>query len=73
MAGVQPHTVTVAAGQDAKAVVLDLVNPAGTGRRLFGWLWQAGCDGGMGTEGWVTHGLAAGSQSDKQHGGKDDC
>ena len=37
----EPHTVAIAAGEDAETVVLNLVDPAGTGRRLLGWLGQA--------------------------------
>jgi len=42
VAGVEPHARCVAARQDAEAVVLDLVNPAGTGRRLFRRFRQKG-------------------------------
>src|SRR5262249_156652 len=45
---------------DAKAVVLDLVDPAGTERRLFRRLRQAGLDGFMREDG-AGHGLSDGS------------
>ena len=35
------HATVVEVGQDAEAVVLDFVNPAGPGRRLFGEARQA--------------------------------
>ena len=45
VAGIEPHVVAVTARQDAEAVVLDLVDPIGTGRRLFRRFRQAGLDG----------------------------
>jgi hypothetical protein len=44
VAAVEPHASGVAPVQDAKAVVLDLVQPAGAGRRGFGRGRQAGFD-----------------------------
>jgi len=41
-AGKQPHTVALAARDDAKTVVLDLVDPARTNRRRFRQPRQAG-------------------------------
>ena len=35
VAGEQPHALRIPPGKDAKAVVLDFVNPAGPRRRLF--------------------------------------
>ena len=43
-AGNQPHARTIAAGQDAEAVMLDFVNPAGAGRRRLRWRWQTRLD-----------------------------
>jgi hypothetical protein len=40
----QPHARGIAAGEHAVAVVLDLVNPLMTGRRLVGTGWEAGLD-----------------------------
>ena len=42
VAGEKPHARRVAAHQHPVAVVLDLVQPAGTGGRLGGWAGQAG-------------------------------
>jgi hypothetical protein len=36
MAGEQPHAFRFAPSEDAETVVLNFVNPVGTGRRLFG-------------------------------------
>ena len=36
-AGDQPDAHRVAPGHEPEAVVLDLVNPVGAGRRLVGW------------------------------------
>jgi hypothetical protein len=44
VAGDQPHAGSVAPRQDAKAVVLDLVQPLGPARRGFGRGRQAGFD-----------------------------
>jgi hypothetical protein len=38
----------VAIGDDAKAIVLDFVNPAGAGRRLLCWPREAGLISGKG-------------------------
>jgi hypothetical protein len=61
VAGVEPHAVAVAARQDAKAVVLDLVDPAQTRRRLFRRFWQAGLDGFMREDGSGTWALVTGA------------
>jgi len=37
VAGIEPHAAGVAQREDAEAVVLDLVQPAGAGRQLLGW------------------------------------
>jgi hypothetical protein len=39
---VKGHGVPLALGEDAKAVVLDLVNPAGPGRRALGGAGKTG-------------------------------
>jgi hypothetical protein len=44
VAGDQPDAHRVATGHEPVAVVLDLVNPVGAGRRLVGWRWEAGLD-----------------------------
>jgi hypothetical protein len=44
VAGQQPDASGVAPDHHAKAVVLDLVNPAGTARRVLGGGWKAGFD-----------------------------
>ena len=44
VAGVEPHAAVVALGHDAVAIVLDLVNSARFGRRLFRGRGQAGFD-----------------------------
>jgi hypothetical protein len=44
VAGVEPHAAGVAPRQDAEAVMLDFVEPVGTGRRGFGRRRQAGFD-----------------------------
>jgi hypothetical protein len=41
---VEPHALGVALRQDAKTVVLDLVEPIGAGRRGFGRRGEAGLD-----------------------------
>jgi hypothetical protein len=41
IAGEEPDTALIPAGDDSESVVLDLVNPAGTGRRLLGRAWEA--------------------------------
>src|SRR5262245_18383202 len=38
---VEPHPLTILAGNDAEAVVLDLVEPLAAGRQLFGFGWEA--------------------------------
>ena len=40
--GDEPDAHGIAAGHQPEAVVLDLVNPVGAGRRRVGWGWQAG-------------------------------
>src|SRR6516165_10180032 len=45
VAGGEPDAILVAPGEDAEAVMLDLVNPAGTGRRLLGRARQAWFEG----------------------------
>ena len=37
---VKPYVPGVELGQDAEAVMLDFVTPAGSGRRHFGGSWQ---------------------------------
>ena len=37
----QPHAGGIAAGHQAEAVVLNLVNPAGTARGMLGGGWEA--------------------------------
>ena len=51
----------VAARQDAKAVVLDLVDPVGTGRWLFRRFWQPGLDDFMREDGAGTWALGTGA------------
>jgi hypothetical protein len=38
---VEPHAHTLLAGDDAEAVVFDLVQPPSPSGRLGGWAWQA--------------------------------
>src|SRR6516165_3534704 len=45
VAGGEPDAILVAPGEDAEAVMLDLVNPAGTDRRLLGRARQAWFEG----------------------------
>src|SRR5262245_6150312 len=40
-AAVEPHLRAILAGTDAKAVVLDLVQPLAAGRQLIGFGWKA--------------------------------
>ena len=42
--GDQPDAHGVATGHEPEAVVLDLVNPVGAGRKLLGWGGKAGLD-----------------------------
>ena len=42
VARIEPHPIAVAPGQDPEAIVLDLVNPAGAGRRFFSRTGKAG-------------------------------
>ena len=44
VAGDETNTTGISPCHDAEAVVLDLMNPAGTGRRHFGWRGQARVD-----------------------------
>ena len=44
LAGDQPDAHGVAPGHKPVAIVLDLVNPVGAGRRLLGWGREAGLD-----------------------------
>ena len=46
--GYEAHAVAVAMGDDAKTIVLDLVNPTGAARRLFGRTGQARLKSGLG-------------------------
>ena len=65
MAGEQPDAFPIAPGEDAKAVVLDLVNPAGTSRRLLGRAREARGEGGVETRhttGQLCHGCGAGTK-----------
>jgi hypothetical protein len=63
IAGVKPHVLGVAARQDVKAVVLDLMDPVGTGWRLFRWFRQAGLDRFMREDGAGHFGLLGESES----------
>src|SRR4029077_18948930 len=45
IASPSPHVLAVAVLQNAKTVVLDLVDPLGTGRWLFRRFWHTGLDG----------------------------
>jgi hypothetical protein len=38
---IEPHPLAVLAGNDAEAVVLDLVQPSGAGWQLIGFGWEA--------------------------------
>src|SRR5262245_53062871 len=38
---IEPHPLAVLAGNDAKAIVLDLVQPLAAGRQLIGFGWKA--------------------------------
>jgi len=40
-AAVEPHPLAVLAGNDAEAVVLDLMQPLAAGRQLIGFGWKA--------------------------------
>jgi hypothetical protein len=44
IAGDEPDTAGISPRDDAEAVVLDLMNPARSGWRRFGWRWQARLD-----------------------------
>src|SRR5262245_42015382 len=44
VAGAQPDASSVPPDHHAEPVVLNLVDPAGAGRRTFGTGWQAGLD-----------------------------
>jgi hypothetical protein len=50
--GEEPHAIGVPPRQDAKAVVLYLVNPAGTRRRLLRGAREAGLKRARGPIGW---------------------
>ncbi|HYP58055.1 MAG TPA: hypothetical protein VEQ35_07190 [Beijerinckia sp.] len=41
---IEPHPLTVLAGNDAEAVMLDLVQPSVARRQLIGFGWEAGRD-----------------------------
>jgi hypothetical protein len=41
---VEPHLRALLAGNDAKAIVLDLVQPLAAGGQLIGFGWEAGRD-----------------------------
>jgi hypothetical protein len=47
VASIESDAVSIPAGQDPEAVVLDLVNPAVAGRRYFGRSGQAWLNGGL--------------------------
>ncbi len=60
MAGVQPHVVANAPRQDAKAVVLDLVNPARQAALWLAWAGRVRWWNGDGRrdDAWISCGIA---------------
>src|SRR5262249_52015779 len=67
VAGNQPDTSAIAPGHDAKAVMLDFVNPAGAGRRGLGRRGQTRLDGPQSGAGTLTqrHARLIGTETEK--------